>query len=420
MKIKAKTLLYAPLFILILLTQLYVSSFRINILLQIGVVVLFLLSENISFSKKYLYHIAGLFLLLSVGFAGTLLHDYEVINVIKDIFHFIKPVVGLLIGYMFFRKINNLRLFVQLIVIAAVLSAAIHFYIILFKVNLSGGSIANIREFTRDNFLEMFAIFFLLYYKKFEGKVLIQGRTINFMILGLLFISSILYFSRSMIVMSFLIVLTIYGYTRITKKTLIIAGFGLLSVLLLFVYLNNANIRRGRPGLEGFLYKIKIAPEEIFVTKINRDDHRDLWDHWRGYEAARALALMERSPSSYAIGTGHGSLVNLKFFAPLSVGTKGMRYISELHNGYMYIFYKTGAIGLMLYLFILFRWYGYIYKKWSFVNVFISSIGAVYLFSSITITGLYNSRDIIVFILGALLYYANQKHKELPYKKTVL
>lgn len=379
-------------------------------MLQLGVIAVFCFIENVTFTKKFTGYIGSVMLLLVIGLIGTLLHKYELYNIIKDLFHFVKPVVGILLGYMFFRKINNFRLFVQAIVTAGIISAFIHLYIVFFRVDFASGSIENIREFTRDNFLELFAIFFLLFYKKYEAKPLIQSNTIKYTAIAMLFISSFLYFSRTMIVMGVLMLLTIYGYTRITRKTLIIAGFGIFSVLLLFVYLNNANIRRGRPGLEGFLYKVKVAPEEIFVTNINRDDHRDLWDHWRGYEASRALALMQRNPSSYAVGTGHGSLVNLKFYAPLSGDAKGLRYISELHNGYMYIFYKTGAIGLLLYLFILLRWYGYLYKPKNFATVFISAIGVVYLFSSLTITGLYNPKDVIIFILGALLYYASKSY----------
>jgi hypothetical protein len=38
-------------------------------------------------------------------------------------------------------------------------------------------------------------------------------------------------------------------------------------------------------------------------------------------------------------------------------------------------------------------------------SIFISAIGLMFLFSTLTITGIYNSRDIVVFILGALLYF---------------
>ncbi|QYJ69065.1 O-antigen ligase family protein [Flavobacterium litorale] len=405
MKLKPETI-YAPLFILLLLVQLYLPSFKVNLAIQIVVLMVFCFMENATLSKKMIGQVGILLAILLLGFIGTLLHKYNGYNVIKDVFHFIKPVVGILIGYLFFRRIDNFRVFVRIIVIAGVISALIHFYILFFKVNLMSGSVARIRHFTRDNFLELFSIFFLVFYRKYEGKQLFSNIIFRAFAFVLLLFSSMLYLSRTMIVMAIILLITVYGYTKITKKTLAVAGVGIAGIALLFVYLNNANIRRGKPGLEGFLYKVKMAPEEIFVTNINRDDHRDLWDHWRGYEAMRAYALMKRNPSSFIVGTGHGSLVNLKFYAPLSGTPEGLRYISELHNGYMYVFYKIGAIGILLYLFILLRWYSYIYKRKTFANVFVSGIGAVYIFSSITITGLFNGRDVIIFILGGLLYYS--------------
>lgn len=406
MKLKPETI-YAPVFVLLLLLQLYLPSFKVNVIVQIVALLMFCFIENATLSKKFIRQAATLLAILVLGFVGTLLHKYHGYNIVKDVFHFVKPAIGILIGYLFFRRINNFRLFIKIIVIAGVISALIHFYILFFKVNLMSGSLSKIREFTRDNFLELFSIFFLVFYKKYEGKLLFSNIIFRVFALGLLSLSSMLYFSRTMIVMAFILLITVYGYAKITRKTLAVAGVGIAGIALLFVYLNNANIRRGKPGLEGFLYKVKMAPEEIFVTNINRDDHRDLWDHWRGYEAMRAYALMERNPSSFIVGTGHGSLVNLKFYAPLSGTPQGLRYISELHNGYMYVFYKTGAIGILLYLFVLLRWYSYIYKRRTFVNVFISGIGIVYLFSSITITGLFNGRDVIIFILGGLLYHAS-------------
>ncbi|AXG73692.1 hypothetical protein DVK85_05380 [Flavobacterium arcticum] len=410
-KIKAKKV-YAPIFVLLLLLQLYLPSFKINIVVQVAALLFFCFAESkILISKKFLGQFTSVFLLLILGFIGTLLHKYRAFNIIKDLFHFIKPAVGILIGYLFFRKMNDFSLFIKTIVIASVLSAFIHLYIVFFITDFFSGQISNIRLYTKDNFLELFAIFFLVFYKKYEGKQLFSNYLFRYFSLGIISLSCILYFSRTMIVIAILLLVTIYGYTKITKKSLVLASIGVVLLSLLFVYLNNANIRRDKEGIEGFLYKIKMAPGEIFVGNINRENHADLWDHWRAYEAKRAYALMEENPSSFVVGTGHGSLVNLKFFVPVPDNLKGMKYVSELHNGYMYVFYKIGAIGILLYLFILLRWYSYIYKRNTMVNMLVSAIGTIYLFSSITITGIFNGRDIIIFILGAALYYSESAAK---------
>ncbi len=135
-----------------------------------------------------------------------------------------------------------------------------------------------------------------------------------------------------------------------------------------------------------------------------------MWDHWRAYEAKRAFALMNENPSSYVIGNGYGSLVNLKFKAPL--GENGMKFISVLHNGYVFILYKTGLIGILFYLFFLINLYLRVYsvnqnKQVMFFKILIATIGVYFFLTSIIITGIYIPKDVILFILGGALSFEN-------------
>lgn len=411
MKINA-TRFYSTLFSIVILAQLYLPSFKVNVFLQIIVLGLFFFLEKPIVSKSFLRIITPVLLLFSIGFIGFLLNKYALFNVFKDIFHFIKPITGLLIGYFFYRKINDFRVFVKTIVVLGLISTVIHFGILFFISGFS--SVNDIREFGRDNFLELFSLFFLVFYKKFQKESLFQKKSNHQLFVFLLLASNVLYFSRTMIVAALILLVSIYGYTIITKKGLKIIGVVVLFFILLYSYLFSVKIDRNQPGLESFLFKIKNAPSEIFKTKIDRENHKDLWDHWRGYEAKRAFALMEDDPKSFIVGTGHGSLVNLKFFAPLTENykDKGIKYISELHNGYVYILYKTGLFGFILYLFFLLNLYKKIYAHKNITTYFISAIGLVFLFTTLTITGIYNARDIIVFILGALLFFERRTSVE--------
>jgi hypothetical protein len=404
MKVKSKEF-YSALFIIIILLQLYLPSFKANVLFQVFILGLFFLFEKVQINKLFFKTILPILILFLLGFVGFLFNKVTFFDVFKDIFHFLKPITGLLIGYFFYRKIDDFKMFVKTIVIVGLLSAVIHFGILFF---ISGFSSVNeIREFGRDNFLELFSLFFLLFYKKFQNDSLFKSQIQHFFFVVLLFTSNVLYFSRTMIVVAIILLITIYGYTIITKRGLRIIGVVFVSILLFYGYLFSIKISRNQTGIESFLYKVKNAPSEIFKTKIDRENHKDLWDHWRGYEAKRAFSLMEKDPKSYVIGTGYGSLVNLKFFAPLTENykDKGIKYISELHNGYVYIYYKTGIFSLFLYLFFLINLYIKIYYNKNFETYFISAIGVAFLFTTLTITGMYNSRDVIVFLLGALLFF---------------
>lgn len=415
MKIKKENL-YTILFVVVIFSQLYVSSFRFNTYLQIVVLASFFLYEKLSFSKSFFRQVLPLFYIFLIGFIGTLINKYDLINVLKDIFHIIKPILGCLIGYFFFKKIDDFKKFIKIIVYCGFFSAIIHFIILFTISDIFSGSISSIRQFGRDNFLELFALTFLVFYKKINKEKLFESRRNHQIICFVLMASNIFYFSRTMIGVFVILLLSLYGYTVITKKGLRIMGIVILAVISLYVYLYSVKIERANSGFESFLYKVKMAPAEVFVTRIDRENHADLWDHWRGYEAKRAFALMDKNPNSYILGCGYGSLVNLKFFAPLTENykDKGMKYISELHNGYIYVLYKIGFIGVFIYFLMLVRWYRVIYEEKNFITILISAIALIYLFTTLTITGIYNTRDIMIFILGALFYFKDKNKTTLP------
>jgi hypothetical protein len=407
MKLNAKKC-YTSLFVIVLFLQLYLPSFRANIAIQIGVLMLFFFLEKVSISKSFLKQSIPLCCILIIGGIGTIIHNYLFFNVIKDLFHFLKPILGIAIGYLFYKKINDFRYFIKTIVLSGLVSALIHFITIIRYGGLVSGSINEIREFSRDNFLELFALFFLFFYAKFQLGALFKKAIYSKIIMAILLVSNILYFSRTMAVVAIILFLSLKGYTLLTRKTIKVIVGVLAMVGLFYTTLYSVKIDRNKPGIQAFLYKVKIAPTEIFKTNIDRENHKDLWDHWRGYEAKRAFALMGKYPESIILGTGHGSLVNLKFKAPLGNDGKGIQYISELHNGYVYILYKTGIIGIGLYMLFLIGLYRRIYFNTKITTVYISAIGLVFMFTTLTITGIYNPRDINVFILGALLFFKKE------------
>ena len=400
---------YTSIFVIVLFLQLYVFSFRFNIFFQLFILCGFIALEKSKISTRFLNITIPILLLFLIGFIGMLFDRYHLFNITKDIFHFIKPILAIFIGYCFYKKINDFKLFIKTIVITGFLSAIVHYIIIIFFIR-NIDTVSNIREHGTDNFVELFALFFLVFYKKFQKENLFSSKLIHFVILIPLLISSVLYFSRTMIVVAIMALLTIYGHTIITRKTLKISGFLLLFIFSFYALLFSVNIRRNSKGMESFLYKVRNAPAEVFKTHIDRENHVDLWDHWRGYEASRAFALLNENPANYIFGCGYGSLVNLKFYAPLSNDPKGMKFISELHNGYVYILYKTGIIGLLLYLYFLFLLYAKIYFERRFTTVFISAIGMSFLFSTLVTVGINNNNDIIIILLGALLFFYEKEN----------
>jgi len=84
-----------------------------------------------------------------------------------------------------------------------------------------------------------------------------------------------------------------------------------------------------------------------------------------------------------------------------------MRYISILHNGYVFILYKSGIVGLFLYFTFLLGNY-FSYKNTRLKNPFtaniIFGITLFYLCSTLVISGIYNVSDSISLFLGGVWY----------------
>lgn len=394
---------YSIVFVIVLLTQLY-FTFKYTIFIQIFVLALFFTFEKATISLRFFKTVFPIIYLFMIGFLGMIIYKYPLYNINKDVLHFIKPILGIFLGYVFYKKINNLKLFIKTVVITGFISSIIHFLLILSIQRIN--NVADIRSYGTDSFIELTAVLLLLFYKKFNTDKLFSNTLYHNIILIPVLFSSILYFSRTMIVMAIVAILTVYGYTIITRRTIKIIVALIIFTIGFYIFLFSINIHRNNGGVESFLYKVKNAPAEVFKTKVDKENHADLWDHWRGYEASRAVALLNEKPITYIFGCGYGSLVNLKLYAPLSKDDlKGMKYISELHNGYLYILYKTGIIGIFFYLFFLISLYNKIYNNRNFVTVFISLIGLSYIVTTIVTVGINNSNDALMIVLGALLFF---------------
>ena len=73
-----------------------------------------------------------LFLVFFIGFIGMIVFKRPIGLALKDVFHFIKPIQGILIGYFFYQLVDNKKVFFQAIIKAALISASIHIFIVLF------------------------------------------------------------------------------------------------------------------------------------------------------------------------------------------------------------------------------------------------------------------------------------------------
>ncbi len=411
----SKTFFYKGLFVLLIIVSMLSNSFEAVIALSLLMLGMLLMSKRTMLSTTFFYILIPLSLIIILSIiVGLFYNNLVFINFLKDFLYLIKPILFLVIGYLVSQKIDDKISFLKIIIYTAAFSAGYHiFRFIVYFFQTDSFNMHNMRSsIGLDNFLELFALAIIISKSKYHDFNIKYLRLITI----ILSISFVLYFSRTMVALIIVVSLAFLGYLRLSKKGLKYISIGLVCLIAFYTYLFSIDIpRNSKKTVDNFLYKIKLAPAEIFVPQKSFDvkDHAKLWDHWRAYEANKAIGqLNEKGFLGWSVGLGAGSLVDLGFYAPLSNDKKGMRYISNIHNGYVFVLYKTGILGILLYLTFLLGNY-LAYKKYKYKNPFLANMiyGIVlfYLATTLVITGIYNLADIIALILGGILFL---NHKE--------
>lgn len=369
-------------------------------------------------SKNILKSIGLLLIIFLIGLLSSFFQSKILYNFVKDFVYFSIPILSIISGYFIAKKIKNLSAFLKTIIYITALFSIIHIVTIFFGINIRNASVSDIRRIGGlSNIIEVFVLVILISSYKFEFLDVIKNKLLKRTIFFIIFTSFVFYFSRTMFISFLIIQLAVFGNLKITNKGLKYLFLMLLFFTSIYSYLFSVNIDRGKPGLESFLYKLKIAPSEIFtpIRKIDPKNHAYLWDHWRAYEATKAIDQINTVPTFF-FGKGFGALIDLEISVYL--GDSKMRYIPSIHNGYVYVFFKTGILGLLIYFIFLVSLYLYSYRK-SFskkilvINNLIGGIAIHFLFTSLIINGIYNIEEIFFFILGSLFFYRRKEIKSI-------
>lgn len=406
-KINLHKIYFGILFLLIIT----VPVFELHYLLYL--ITIFLYSNKLSIKTIEIASI--LFLILLIAITSSINSNVEFYNWLKDFTYFSKPLLALLAGYFISKQIGSFNSVNKIIIVISTILAIIHVSKIFIFVDFGSASVSDIRRIGGiSNEIEIYSIVILLLSNKYSTLKIFKNKLFKNISLIVLISSSLLYLSRTMFVTFIIFLLAGYGYLKLTKKGIKYLSIVILSFSLFYIYLFSINLERDKPGIESFLYKMRNAPAEIFkpAKSINVKDHATLWDSWRAYEANMAINQLN-SVKEYIFGKGLGSLVDLKFAAPL--GDRNMRYIPILHNGYVNVIFKAGFLGFCVYLLFLLNLYLFTYKINSKSNTIATNLvggfGVFFFFSSLIVTGIYNIMETFVFVLGMLLYFSTLKNK---------
>ena len=154
------------------------------------------------------------------------------------------------------------------------------------------------------------------------------------------------------------------------------------------------------------MYKIKIAPQEAFKTKIDKDDWKDFNDNYRSFENIIAVnQVSAKGNRAIFFGEGLGSTLNLG----RKVWTNDheyVQYIPIVHNGYMTVFLKSGILGvifLLIFLIILYRQRKSDFGNVQAINYLLIGSSVFLIVSNWVFLGLYLKLDNKSIIIGFLI-----------------
>ncbi len=364
----------------------------------------FVFSISRSYSISLLKLIVPYILILFIAFLVTWNYDYRHYFIIRDITYLSKPILGFLIGYQLCKK--NLKNTFDLIINTGFFIAVCHIVIIITAIVVyKARTVADLR-FHSGYFsdYEIYTFIILLFHKQFELNYSKKKLWILTIIVGF---SAFMYLARTNFIQFLILFLALKGYFVLNKKSVaIIASIIVLSIVS-YTAIYYSYPRRSAEGLEGFLYKIKVAPMEAFKTKINREDWKEFNDNYRSYENIMTIRQVTgEGVTATLFGKGLGSKIDLR--QEVYLGDMKLRFISILHNGFMIVFLKSGLLGLLIYSFTII----YFFKKTESninmvkqINLLFLGTGVFLFVSNWVFLGFYNLTESKSILIGFLIAY---------------
>lgn len=390
----------------------YLNNYELTFIIWF---ITFLITIKKKYSLKIFYYVSIFSIILLISFFSSFFYNPTTFSIIRDITYLTKPILGLLLGYQIFKlnKTSKINYFIYVGLFIAIIHIAILFIAFLQVKSLDLNLLRSWGGYFSD--YEIYVLIMLIFHKKLN--VTLSKKAIRYIFI-IVFISSLLYASRTNLIQFVILFLAMKGYFIITKKSLIVL-FSIFSVMTLSYFLIvSYNPIRGGKGLDAFLYKIKIAPEEAFKTKINKEDWKDFNDNYRSFENIITVRQVSNEGlMTILFGKGLGSNVNLGRKIKTNDGTE-VQFIPILHNGFMTVFLKAGLFGVLFLVYFIYV----LFKQNKSKNEIIRNINYLLVGTSIFLIvsnwvfmGLYlkldNKSIIIGFLIALKELIANQSKK---------
>jgi hypothetical protein len=360
--------------------------------------------------RDFMTLVAPLLLLLLVGLLGA--YNHELYDVGKDVWYLIKAVWTIGIGYFLMSYVGSLRDVCKMAVRVAILAAALHLFYVALHYQ-SGMTLYEVRteEGVRGYFIVVVGLALLLANGNMREYLGFSERAYFYLAVLVCAASVFAAMSRTQLIALLLMVAVLKGWLRFSVKRAIVLTLLVVVIGGVLASFTQAVDQDELP----FIAKLFNSMNELNIE--NYDDQGDINTNWRGFESFVALATyLNGSEFEWVFGQGSGTLVDLGFY--IDLGGNELRYIPMLHNGFMYILLKFGVVGIGLYLYFMYTlisagrsWRDKTKSEWSFAERLVSSLGWLFLFTTIVIAGILNKYEMesAMVLLGATLAWVNRQ-----------
>lgn len=270
--------------------------------------------------------------------------EYDMYYFARDVFYFIQAPLFIIIGIYLFKQIKDFKILLKTIVLSSFiitlyfLSKLIIDPSLLFKIGYDLRYEDNI-----SNSSAILAFIILFYARKLSYKLF--SNAFELLVISVSFFSIAISFSRT----TYLIFIIILIIPFIAKKSIILKMYGASIVLVLFIVFGGLflNIKAGGSLGTTFQSKLEHSLNEIIVK--NYDNHFEIMNNWRGYEAFLGLSkYYNGNLAELLFGQGFGAVVITPYY--IFHGTMPtMDVLPMFHNGYITILLKAGLVGFLFF-----------------------------------------------------------------------
>ena len=383
-------------------------------------VIVFFLADPYAGQSRLLFPGALFFIIILLsgtrGMAGKAPYD-----VAKDLWYLGNPALTLLFGYLLTKRMDGLLSVMRAFVVAAIIVAVVHIFKFILNPSYLDESLIDIRAQVSSGYLiTALGIGIIVGNLRF-GLDLLQTRLASWLGIILCLLSITLSFSRTLwlCLMTLVLVSLIMNFPRAALRIVIAAT--------VFIIV-------GLAATGGYRMATETGPDLTFVDKImysmrelqvsDYEDRTDINRNWRGYESYRALqTYASGSSADYLFGKGLGTSIDLGI--TMTLADEVFDRIPILHNGYLYLLVKTGAIGLisyLLYLLVTFIIGMQLFRlpeaEARFCGFLLVVLTIIMLETTLVIAGMFNKSWVYTatLLIGVLLGYSESKLLKDPQK----